>query len=136
MQVQWTEVLATGVPEIEEQHKELIGRINGLLDACAGNRPRDEVGRVIGFLEAYVVTHFSSEESRMAAVGYPEYRLHKSEHAVFIERVADVKRTFRNEGAAPEVLHLATRTLMEWLDVHIRKTDKRLGEYLRAEARR
>lgn len=132
MRVQWTEALSTGAPEIDEQHKELINRINALLDACAGNRPRDEVGLVIDFLEEYVVAHFNNEENRMVATGYSEYRQHKSEHAIFIERVADVKRKFQSEGAAAEVLHLATRTLMEWLDVHIRRTDRKLGEHLRA----
>jgi hemerythrin len=131
MRIEWTGALATGVSEIDEQHKELIARINALLEACEDNRGRDEVGRVIDFLEEYVVTHFSTEENRMFAAGYPEYRQHKAEHAIFIERVADVKHKFRSDSAAPDVLHLATRTLMEWLDVHIRRTDRRLGDYIR-----
>ncbi len=130
MQVAWTKDLSTGFLEIDEQHKELIGRINALLEACAGNRPRDEVGKVIEFLEEYVVIHFTSEENRMLDMGYPEYRRHKDEHTIFIERVAGLKRAFREEGAGADVLHLATRTLMEWLDVHIRRTDRKLGSYL------
>ncbi len=130
MRVEWTEALSTNFPEIDEQHKELISRINTLLEACAGNKPREEVGRVIDFLEEYVVTHFNNEENRILDIDYPGYRQHKNEHAIFVERVADLQRKFRDEGADPDVLHLATRTLMEWLDVHIRRTDRKLGEHL------
>ncbi len=130
MRVEWTEALSTNFLEIDEQHKELIKRINTLLEACAGNKPREELGKVIVFLEEYVVIHFTNEENRMLDMEYPEYRQHKTEHAIFIERVADMKRKFESEGAGVDVLHLTTRTLMEWLDIHIRRTDRKLGTYL------
>ncbi len=135
MRIEWTEALSTHIAEIDEQHKELISRINALLDACAGNKPREELGKVLGFLEEYVVRHFGHEEGLMTASGYEEYGRHRNEHAIFIERVADVRRKFQTEGADAEVLHLATRTLMEWLDVHIRRTDHKLGEFLTSRAR-
>jgi len=34
MAIEWTNDLATGVSEIDYQHKELFRRINSLLDAC------------------------------------------------------------------------------------------------------
>ncbi len=131
MRIEWTDDLSTNFPEIDEQHRELIKRINVLLETCAGNKTRAELGQVIDFLEEYVVNHFTSEENRMLDMNYPEYRRHKAEHAVFIERVDDLKRKFRDEGAGADVLHLATRTLMEWLEVHIRRTDRQLGRFLR-----
>jgi len=132
MRIEWTGDLDTGVSEIDAQHRELLERINALLEVCAGSRPRHEARRVIDFLEEYVVTHFNTEEKLMTASDYPEYRRHKEEHAIFIERLADVKRKFHDEGAAADVLHLATRTLIEWQDVHIRRTDRKLGEFLRS----
>jgi hemerythrin len=133
MRIEWSQALSTSVPEIDAQHKELIGRINALLDACSSNKPREEVGKVIVFLEGYVVTHFGAEERLMQASGYPGYARHHEEHGIFIDRVAEVKHKFFSEDAGAEVIHLAARTLIEWLDVHIRRTDRRLGEYLKAQ---
>jgi hemerythrin len=131
MRIEWTPALSTNFPEVDEQHKELIRRINAMFDACAANKPREEVARLIDFLEEYTVTHFTSEENRMLDLDYPEYRQHKAEHAVFITWVADMKRKFHDEGAGADVLSLITQNLMEWLNGHIRKTDWKLGKYLR-----
>ncbi len=133
MRVEWTKDLSTTVPEIDEQHKELFSRINSLLEACGRDKGKEVVGRTIAFLDDYVVTHFSTEEGLMARTAYPAYERHKQEHQVFIGRMADLKRKFHNEGADPDVVHLTTRTLVEWLDVHIRETDRALGEYLRSK---
>ncbi len=130
MKIAWTPELATGDHTIDTQHKELLDRINALLDICAGRTPRSQAGRVIDFLEEYVVSHFGREEQLMVETNYPEYHRHKEEHTLFLVRFSDVKQKFHDEGAAVEVLHLATRTLIEWLNVHIKVTDRRLGAYL------
>ena len=65
MAIEWTEDLATGVPEIDAQHKELFSRINRLLEACNQGQGRAEVGKTLAFLEEYVLIHFSTEEKIM-----------------------------------------------------------------------
>ena len=56
--IEWTADLATGVDEIDNQHKELFQRINNLLEACNHGKGKEEVKKVISFLEDYVITTF------------------------------------------------------------------------------
>ncbi len=131
MGIEWTPELSTSVTEIDEQHKELFRRINSLLDACGSGQGKGEVGRVIGFLEDYVVTHFGTEERYMAETRYHAAATHKEEHRYFIGQIADLKRKFLEEGSGVHVVLLTIRTAIEWLSSHIRKTDRALGEYLK-----
>ena len=69
--MQWTNDLSAGVEQIDSQHKELIARINTLLDAMKQGRGRTEVGQTVSFLSDYVATHFGEEEKYMTSFCYP-----------------------------------------------------------------
>lgn len=133
MAIEWTEDLATGVSEIDNQHKELFKRINNMLEACNQGRGKEEVGRVIKFLEDYVVTHFTTEESYMTKHGYPEYPVHKAAHSLFIENFSGLKRKFETEGVGVHIVILTNSLVVDWLINHIRKVDKALGGFLKAK---
>ena len=45
-QVEWTKDLATGVNEIDDQHKELLKNMNELLVACRHGKGRDVIETV------------------------------------------------------------------------------------------
>ncbi len=131
MGIEWTEDLSTNNAEIDNQHKELFRRVNSLLDACGEGKGKVEVGRVIGFFEDYVITHFSAEEQLMLDSSYEGYKTHKSEHADFIAQIWDLKKKFLIEGGGVNVVLLTIRTSVEWLSNHIRKTDRTMADRLR-----
>ncbi len=130
MGVTWTEDLAVGVSEIDLQHRELFTRVDLLLDACNQGKGKHEVGHLLGFLEDYVLTHFGVEERLMIDRGYPAFREHKTEHDYFISQLNQLKLKFRADGAAVNVVLLAVNMSVSWLQNHIRKTDKAVGEFL------
>lgn len=131
MAIVWTADLATGVNEIDEQHKELFRRINTLLDACRAGKGKEEVQKIIKFLEDYVVVHFGSEEKYMMQYGFPSYAGHKSRHLEFMESLSQIKDTLTAEGPALLTVVATNHMLVEWLRTHIRKLDKELGAFLR-----
>jgi hypothetical protein len=59
------------VDEIDDQHKEIFRRINGLLDSCRQGKGKEDVGKVINFLDDYVVTHFGREEKYVIDNSFP-----------------------------------------------------------------
>lgn len=132
MAIEWTKELATGLPVIDEQHRELFRRINTLLDACQHGRGKDEITRVIIFLEDYVVTHFSAEELQMLKSGYPTYASHKALHDEFRLNFAALRRLFEADGPAVHVIIKTNQVVVEWLTAHIKRVDKAFGEYLQA----
>lgn len=134
MAIEWTSELATGVPIIDDQHKELFRRINALLDACTRGRGKDEIARVIQFLEEYVISHFSEEEQRMQQSNYPAYATHKEQHEEFKRNFADLKQLFDTDGPAVHVVIRTNHVVIDWLKVHIKRLDKAFGAFLQTQA--
>jgi len=133
MAIQWTEDLATGSDEIDSQHKELFRRINVLLDACNQGKGKEEVCRVIGFLDDYVVTHFGEEEEYMLKHGYPGYAEHKAKHLEFTNNYVVLKKQVETEGPGLHTVVATNQLVVDWLRSHIRKVDTRLGAFLKTK---
>jgi hemerythrin len=130
MAIQWTEDLATDVPDIDAQHKELFSRINRLLESCNQGKGRTEVGKTLSFLEEYVLIHFSTEEKIMLDHRYPDYEGHKVQHVHFMSNLDTLKQQFVQEGPSIHIILLTNHTVVDWLQSHIRKLDRALGAFL------
>lgn len=130
MAMQWADSLSVGVREIDNQHKELIAQINKLLQAMGQGKGRDEIGKVVKFLEDYVVQHFAAEEKYMSKYGYPQSGSHKAEHLAFTRDFASLKKEYEKEGATGQVVIQVQRRVGDWLISHIGKIDKSLGAFL------
>ncbi|TCL59241.1 hemerythrin [Hydrogenispora ethanolica] len=133
MAIQWTPNLAVGVTQIDDQHKELYRRIDQLLEACNQGKGRQVIGEALAFLEEYVITHFRDEEALMQRYTYPapKYNEQKTQHTFFIKKIAELKATFEKEGPGLNIIILTNRTVVEWLNGHIRNVDTQLGTFLK-----
>lgn len=134
MAMRWTEDLATGVDEIDRQHKELFSRVNALLAAMSEGRGKEHLHTVVRFLEDYVVTHFTTEEGYMARHSYPGMAAHKAEHAAFVRDFGNLKRDFETQGASSALAIQVQRRICDWLVHHIGQSDKAFGAHLRTRA--
>ncbi len=134
MVIEWTHDLATGVDWQDNQHKELFVRINNLSEAMKAGRGRDEVGKVIKFLEDYVIIHFGEEEKYMNMLNYSENASHKMEHTKFKNTFSDFKKQIESSDKSIASLSILTiqvnNVLVDWLKSHIGKSDKSLGAFL------
>lgn len=132
--MQWSTSLATGVDLIDQQHQELIRRINQLLEACTQGKGKEAVGETLNFLEDYVKTHFSAEEKLQRDHHYPEYPAHKQLHDEFIQDVSRLKQEFANEGATLRLVAVINRRVVDWLTQHIMKVDKALAAFVKSRS--
>jgi hemerythrin len=130
MAIQWTDDLATGVAEIDDQHKELFERIDRLFRACNQAQGRLEIGKTVAFLEEYVDTHFTAEEEIMQERSYPDYDAHKAQHAYFRNNLLAIRQQLDEEGPGVHIVILTNRLVVDWLRNHIRKLDRAFGNYL------
>ena len=131
MGIAWRDDLAIGVEQIDNQHKELMGRFDMLLSACREGKGGDELRHLMTFLNDYVISHFRDEESLQRKVGFPDYDAHRQEHEAFILRLKGVKQRIDEDG---EVLvdHVldTNKMLLDWLIKHISVRDRAIGRYI------
>lgn len=133
MAIEWTEDLAVGMPEIDAQHQELFRKIDQLLGACIQCRGKEVVGETIQFLGDYVIEHFGNEERYMKQFNYPESADHIKQHRQFIESFEELKKKFESDGPGTHIVIMTNRAVVGWLNSHIRKVDKLLGEFLKTK---
>jgi hemerythrin len=133
MEIGWSSDLATNVPQIDDQHKEIFARFGKLFMACRDGKGKEEVLLLLLFLEDYVKEHFAAEERLQMRYGYPDYAGHKAQHNRFMADVAKLTGEFKAEGATLSLVIKTNQTLSSWLVQHIKKTDMEFANYLREQ---
>ncbi len=131
MAIKWDSSLSVGVDEIDTQHKALIESTNELLEACRQGNGKAAVGKILAFLETYVVEHFKTEERLQKWANYPKHSHHKGLHTEFMINVAELKKQFNTHGPTLPFVIMVNKAVVEWLSTHINKEDKDFGLFLR-----
>ena len=71
MRAEFDETLVTGNEMIDSQHKELIDRINQLLESCEDGQGKIKAVKMLDYLLDYTEFHFSAEEKLQEEIEYP-----------------------------------------------------------------
>jgi hemerythrin len=129
----WTQNLSVGVEEIDCQHKELIKRVNDFYAAMKTIEKKDEILKMLRFLEDYVVIHFSDEQVLQVKYKYPLYPEHVKLHKAFIEDIKKIRKDVEDNGITVATGLIIGSTLSNWLINHISVKDKALGVYIQEQ---
>jgi len=125
-------ILLTGVDEIDRQHREMFARVGALLEATRERRSREEVLRLVEFMGSYAAEHFAAEEAAMTRTGYPKAEAHRLEHRQFVKELEVLRNELAADGPTALFVIRVGNRVTEWLREHIYRTDRLLGEWLRA----
>ncbi len=134
MSITWNNNLLTGVELIDSQHKELFGRFDSLVAACNQGKGRDEVMRLLQFLDDYIREHFAAEEQLQIKHNYPHYGEHKAQHISFVADVDRLKKQFLSEGATLPLVIQTNQALVNWLIQHISSVDLAFARFIKERA--
>jgi hemerythrin len=134
MQIEWRDELITGYEEIDAQHRELFARFNMLLTACNEGKGKDEVINLLGFMNAYVKSHFAAEERLQITTGYPQYAEHQDEHRKFTAEIDRLEQEFHTHGPTLALVIETNQTVVGWLIDHICKMDKALAKFVNSRS--
>jgi hemerythrin-like metal-binding protein len=109
---EWNELFMTGIAPIDEQHKRLIGLVNGLADSMRSGKSKEMITNVLEGLRDYTKTHFGFEEAAFEKYGYPKTSEHKKSHETFVGKVDELITQYENGliGLSVKVLNFLT----EW----------------------
>lgn len=132
MRAYFDESLFTGNPTIDEQHKELIDRINKLMILCENEKPaKKEAVHLLGYLADYTEYHFAEEEKLQETIGYPGLEEHKKRHNE-LRRTVDALHEMleEQEGPTADFVMQVHENVAEWLYHHIRGFDRSVAEFV------
>ena len=125
----WSAKLETGLPKIDEQHKELFRQVGVLMDRTKAKA--DRIPETVNFLGDYVLMHFNDEQGLHASVQYPKAAAHKKQHIAFIAKFSELKKKLGDSGdnLQFEVMTEINSTAIGWLKDHIMVHDKEFADY-------
>ncbi len=126
--IEWLPEYETGFEEIDAQHRSLIKILNDLHSMLYEEKTgREELKKVINFLNEYIVEHFSTEENLMKnAPAFPPdfFEKHLKEHRYFIDRIQEFTGLFENGSLSTKELVKLFEFLGNWFCGHILRIDK------------
>jgi hemerythrin len=131
--VEWSEKLSVGMPEIDDQHKELISILNRLHAAMSEGKGKVVLKDTLADLADYTVTHFYTEERYMARYRYPKLAEHKAEHEAFVSKVKKFQLDFEAGNATMSIDLM--KFIKDWLVTHITGTDMQMGAVITGAAK-
>ena len=125
--IEWRKEFETGIPDVDHEHRELVGLINELPAVLDSSRVGEAMD-VLGDINSRIAAHFALEERMMRERGYDEYREHKRDHDRLLDDMRDLMDDFE-EGRWIDLAAFAER-VGEWFSVHFRTRDARLHRRL------
>ena len=130
MRAEFDETLVTGNEMIDGQHKELIDKINKLLDSCEVGNDKLTAIKTLDYLADYTDFHFGEEEKLQESISYPGIEQHKKEHEK-LRRVVEELHEMLEEQEGPTETFVAQvqENVINWLYNHIKGFDRSVAEY-------
>lgn len=130
MRAEFDETLVTGNEMIDDQHKELIGRINQLLESCEDGQGKVKAVKMLDYLMEYTDFHFSAEEKLQEEISYPGIKEHKAKHEEFKQAVNELQEMLQEEeGPTEAFVAQVQKNVVDWLFNHIKGFDRSVAEY-------
>jgi len=103
--IRWMDILETGVPEIDDDHRQLVTAFNGLVTKSAQEGCQDAIIRGAADIAQLLRKHFAREEAVMRRHRFPRVEAHRKEHILFTTAMEDALQN-AHRPAAPETRHL------------------------------
>ena len=123
----WTQKLAVGFPDMDDQHQRLIALMSTLNLEIEQEAPRADCLATLDQLGALAVRHFADEERVMDSIDFPRLDNHRYLHLNLLDRFA----VFVEEAQRPSgrLTPAFSAFLNGWLTGHILGPDTQYGVY-------
>jgi hemerythrin-like metal-binding protein len=129
----WDEKLATGIKEIDDDHKRLFDLVDQFHEAYACGEGNAMLGHVFETLFDYTDSHFRREEDLAAKEAYPRRDHHRQLHETLKAEVIVLFDRFRaddRQGGETDLALELMAFLSNWLHFHITEEDMDLRDFL------
>jgi len=127
----WNDSLMIGVNMIDEQHHELVNKLDEFVDVCKHGEGRAEVGQTLKYVVSYIRSHFKDEEELQALYAYPDMVAHKRLHEGFITRTIELVQELKRNGPSEDLSEKVKKSLLLWFIRHIHIEDVKVGYHVK-----
>jgi hemerythrin len=127
MSIQWSQSLSTHLPQLDEQHRQMIKLLNELVDAITQNHGQQTVTSVLHAMRVYADEHFACEETCMDRHHCPTAAINRTEHNQFRKMIADFEARLSREGVTDALAMQVEEQLAVWVIQHIGSVDRELA---------
>ena len=131
-EVAWSDYLSVGVPEMDEEHRQFISRVNDLNKAIIESEDKATVERMTDLMLVEAAHHFRHEQELLARWKYPETAAHIAKHAALTAQFERVMKDFA-ETDISFVWALKGLHVKQLLIEHLLKEDMKYRDFLRTQ---
>lgn len=117
----WTDDLAVGIQEIDDQHRQLFTLLSDFYTKLQKGAGREVQAKMLEDLMTHAGSHFIMEESYLQ--GHPDLMQHRQDHYSFIKKMNQFEREYLH-GDISLAVDLVNY-VADWLQGHISDTDKK-----------
>jgi len=101
--IQWPEILETRYPEIDNDHRALIGKCNELVQMIHDQACWTNIVEMLNGLCREFTQHFRAEEKVLESTGFPRADAHKSQHLQLEDQLTKLSSLASSvDGSRPE----------------------------------
>ncbi|MCC6713638.1 MAG: hemerythrin family protein [Gammaproteobacteria bacterium] len=126
----WDEKYCVGLPEIDDEHRNLVMSVNELHAAIVARMDRGEIKGFFAKVNREVSAHFEHEERLMHEHQYQGYAEHRADHQRLLEDIGDIATDFADGVFDYDPDKVLGQRLTEWFVAHVRKYDAPMCEFL------
>jgi hemerythrin-like metal-binding protein len=89
--LEWTDDIAFGIDEMDDQHKQLIALINQLQDSVSQGKNKKEIKENLRSFIDFASYHFGNEEQYFDQFGFSDSENHCAEHKKFLKELKQLQ---------------------------------------------
>jgi hemerythrin-like metal-binding protein len=127
--LQWSEDHSVFIPELDEQHKELLEATQELRSAVLAGESKDRLEFLAGRMATRLATHFRYEERLMRRSRYSAMDWHERQHQAARAKLALIWDALRGRGS--ESVFAGLEELADWFLDHVTFSDRMLAAHIR-----
>lgn len=126
--IEWSDFLSVGIPEIDDEHRVFIARVNDVNRAILEVKDKVTVERLINLMMIDATSHFRSEVQLLKARQYPHTADHARKHEELVDKFNRLIEEFR-KGDLSFVWALKGLRIKQLLVEHLLQEDMKFKDY-------
>jgi hemerythrin len=129
-EIAWSDFLSVGVPEMDDEHRQFISRVNELNRAIIDSEGKAAVQRRMNLMLAQATEHFAHEEELLGKVKFPLAADHSVRHLELTAQFGRVMKEFEQTDVS-YIWALKGLHLSQLLIEHLLKEDMQYRDFIR-----